>query len=73
MSDYVRETRRNRKTGSIIALLDAAHPDSMFRSDEGGRWVTFCETHGLFVQHDTFKLARDWMAEPTCWCQECRN
>lgn len=44
---------------------------SDFREDEGGRWVTFCQKHGTFVQHETRALAYNWAKVPAEWCAEC--
>lgn len=51
-----------------VLIIDARGSDD-FREDEGGRWVTFCEEHGDFCQHDTRALARDFKDAPEEWCE----
>jgi bifunctional non-homologous end joining protein LigD len=69
---YVRQRRRSRALGVEVTVYDAAHPDSVFSADDGGRWITMCE-HGLFVQHDTLKLARHHAPAPDGWCGTCQE
>jgi hypothetical protein len=65
-------TRRPRSTGLPVTQIDAEkHPD--FDPEEGGRFVTLCETHSTFCQHDTFSLARAHTASPEEWCEPCRE
>lgn len=71
LPNAIRESRRNRITGATISLEDADHPDRMCDRD-GGRWVTFCESHGYLVNHETLAAARSWMAFPD-WCPECQE
>jgi hypothetical protein len=51
-------------------LIDSAHPDSVFDS-AGGRWVTYCESHGRICNHATFALAREFLPWPANWCEVC--
>lgn len=67
---YIRQQRHCRKTGVMVSIYDARHPDSVFDRD-GGRWVTFCEDHGRLVNHDTLRLARSHAADSTGWCGVC--
>ncbi|MGH2939462.1 MAG: hypothetical protein ACRDPE_15245 [Solirubrobacterales bacterium] len=70
----VRESRVARATGTTVELVDAAHPDCRdYDADEGGRWVTVCTEHGSFVQHETWKLARQFLGHPEEWCESCRK
>lgn len=70
----VRETRIARTTGVTVEVVDADHPDcDEFQSDEGGRWVTVCRDHGSFVQHETWKLARQFLGHPEEWCEKCQT
>jgi hypothetical protein len=63
----LREERRSRRTGARVALFEAAPAGY---DDEGGRWVTVCETHGTICNHETLELARFHL--PMCeWCEEC--
>lgn len=71
MADYLRVQRKSRQTGSTISLYDAAHADSVFNVEDGGRWITFCETHELFVQHERFEDAETFFASPYDWCGKC--
>lgn len=59
------ESRKNRITGGIVDLvLDPV--------DDRGRWKTRCGIHGVAVPHPSRKIAREWMADPTTWCQPCQ-
>lgn len=70
----VRESRIVRATGAEVELVDADHPDcDEFQSDEGGRWVTVCREHSEFVQHDTWKIARQHLGHPEDWCEGCKE
>lgn len=51
-----------------VKIIDGQEsPD--FDVTEGGRWVTFCETHGFFVQHTGRAVARDMAKSPETWCE----
>ena len=64
------EARRTRETGRYVALIDALEsPD--YVPAEGGRWVTFCDRHGTFCQHETRALGRAFLAAPSEWCEPC--
>lgn len=69
----VREVRKSRQTGTNVLLIDAAHPDNVdFDDIEGaGRWVTFCEPHGSYVQHQDLATARSFLPLPKEWCAAC--
>jgi hypothetical protein len=68
----VRETRIARTTGVTVEVVDADHSDcDDYQSDEGGRWVTVCREHEEFVQHETWKLARENLGHPEQWCESC--
>jgi DNA-directed RNA polymerase specialized sigma24 family protein len=57
---------------SQVQVFDARkHPD--FNEDEGGRWITFCDPHGQFCQHETRSLARAFAQAPEEWCSECQK
>lgn len=51
-----------------VKVIDGQEsPD--FDVTEGGRWITFCETHGFFVQHTGRAVARDMAKSPETWCE----
>jgi hypothetical protein len=68
---YVRQSHRARSTGTVVEVLDADHDQSVFDSDEGGRWVTYCVDHDSFVQHLTLALATAHASDPEGWCEPC--
>jgi hypothetical protein len=74
---HVRETRVPRSTGTPVLCIDALHPDDTdFKLDaeEGaGRWVTFCEAHGTFVHHTSWRTARSFLSAPEEWCDGCKE
>ncbi len=58
---------RSQRTGSDVGLYDATLTGF---DDEGGRWVTVCNTHATVCNHETLALARYHL--PACeWCEEC--
>lgn len=70
----IRESRVARVTGVLVELVDADHPECTdFQSEEGGRWVTICREHTEFVQHETWKVARQFLGHPEEWCDGCRE
>lgn len=72
--ELVRESRIARATGTEVKLIDADHPECTdYDSAEGGRWVTVCSDHGNFVQHGTWKLARQHLGHPEEWCEGCQG
>lgn len=75
----IRTRSRAKSTGTTVLVIDARiSPD--FQEDEGGRWVTFCEEHGTFCQHETLRDpengigggARTFAARPEEWCEACQ-
>ncbi len=58
---------RARVTGTIVSLIDCGkeYPD--------GRWMTVCETHGGCINHDSRKLAMQWLSHPDEWCPVCQG
>lgn len=66
------ESRVPRQTGYRTVLIDALQPGD-YRVEEGGRWVTLCEKHGEFVQHETRGTARSFLSAPVEWCDGCRT
>lgn len=75
------QARRNRETGTTIEVHDLDAPDApLDRGDGQGtaadrdpRWLTVCVDHGNNVGHYTLADARSHAAEPTGWCEPCRN
>lgn len=65
----VRETRC-RATGATVQIVDA-RLSLDFDEAEGGRWVTWCDTHETFVQHETLADARYHAADSATWCGLC--
>ena len=62
-------TTRARETGRLVTVC---HVDDLGLSvDDGGPWVTYCEDHGLFVQHRTWSLARAWASAPPTRGADC--
>ncbi len=53
-----------------VTILDARERAG-FSEREGGRWITYCERHDEFVQHETRDLARSWRQHPAGWCDGC--
>lgn len=69
---HIIQNRRNRITGAHIAVIDARRdPGQNWQEDEGGRWVTWCDRHETFMQHETRSEATWQAADPTGWCGMC--
>lgn len=64
------EQRRNRATGSLVGLYNAAQAGM---DPDAGAWVTLCETHSCCVNHPTLAAARSHLADPAGWCEFCRD
>jgi hypothetical protein len=64
------QERRCRATGAIVSVIDAER-SADFETAEGGRWVTYCETHETFCQHETRALAVHHAADSGTWCGLC--
>lgn len=58
--------RLNKKTGTHIEMFAGAEVEG----DLTG-WYTQCLEHGACVQHPTRRIATQWMADPTVWCERC--
>lgn len=59
-----------RATGARVVVIDATCSDA-FDPAEGGRWVTWCDRHETFAQHETRQAAVEWAADPEVWCGLC--
>jgi hypothetical protein len=65
------ERSKSRVTGTVNSLIDAEEsPD--FNSEEGGRWITFCNDHGQFVQHTSRSVAHGFRPRSDEWCSVCQ-
>lgn len=84
-TEYIRQERRNRATGTVVQVLDLCHPDTEFdpetesEYDADGRkvgervvnrWMTVCLDHGMICTHSTIALAESHAAVPE-WCEDC--
>jgi len=65
-----RERRRSQETGALVVLVDA-DAEPYWLGNDGGRWVTVCDTHARLANHATLDLARGWMSQPSSWCDAC--
>jgi hypothetical protein len=66
-------TRYLRRTVGHVEVYDAAHPDSVFDANAGGRWVTICDQHDHLVNHATLADAIGWAHDPHLWCPGCTS
>lgn len=64
-------TQRRTRKGILVGLYHAEQAE--IDSDPESKWVTVCEGHGTMLTHPTLALARDWLAHPEEWCEECRG
>ena len=62
--------RRSRITGTLAGLYQA---EQAGLDPEAGRWVTVCEDHSTCVNHATLAAARAHLADPSMWCEACRE
>lgn len=69
----VRQSRRSRRTGTLVDVVDSFHPNSYIDPDEGGRWATVCVDHAGVVYHSTLALARHHAPVPDEWCPSCQG
>lgn len=54
-----------------VEIIDARESED-FRESEGGRWVTFCQTHGEFLQHRYKSEAESVFGRMSVnWCEAC--
>jgi hypothetical protein len=63
--------RRKTRRGVVVGLYAA--DQAGMEDDPELPWATVCEDHGSIVCHPTLQLARDWMAAPHGWCDDCRE
>lgn len=69
---YVRQSHRNRETGTVVEVVDLADPATEFEAEDECRWATLCRDHGSICTHPTLALARSHAADPAGWCEPCR-
>jgi hypothetical protein len=69
--DHVRRQARSRITGTIVQVVDLAHPDSDICPDGENRWATICLDHGGFCSHLTLAHAAAHAPNPGLWCPTC--
>lgn len=67
-AEIIVKRRRNRETGTTIALVDQGRDNI-----DGHRWETWCEDHGQTCSHPTKRLAISHMAYPASWCSQCAD
>ena len=63
-----RAHRRSRITGTTVVLVDGKAADV---DTGGGRWALVCDDHGTVCAFTHQRDAREWMSDPSCWCDEC--
>jgi len=71
MGDHFYQERVNRETGTLIIVGHGA--DIALDWETDGPWYTICEDHALLCSHPTLALARDHAAQPSGWCEGCRD
>jgi hypothetical protein len=67
---YVRAERTCRSSGARVMIFDTQAPENEFDPD-GGRWVTFCDTHSTLCNHRTLRQAEQFLPWPANWCEPC--
>ena len=73
------EARRNRRTGTLVVLIDGLKPGGNWAHDpdpvmgDGLRWATLCDDHGSIVLHQTRSDAAGFLACPDEFCEPCRG
>jgi hypothetical protein len=60
---------RSRATGTLVGLYVASQAAL---DEDGGPWVTVCETHGTICNHLTRKLAEHHIPSVS-WCEQCQT
>ena len=63
--------RRSRITGTLSGVYHGVQ--SGMENDPDIPWQTVCEDHSTLVGHSTLKLAMDHAADPSGWCEDCRE
>jgi hypothetical protein len=61
---------RNRATRTIVEVID--NREGSFE-DGGLAWVTLCDDHGNYCEHETRRLAMDHSRDPSGWCATCKR
>lgn len=66
------QDRRAQENGARVLVIDVRKDKGHnWTEDEGGRWVTWCDRHETFAQHETKRGAKRQAASPTTWCGLC--
>jgi hypothetical protein len=73
VDSHVRQSRRNRQTGTTVEVWDCRVSGSPVAAEPDNPWVTFCVDHGTFASHPTSTLARSHAAYPQVWCVLCQE
>lgn len=72
MDAYIKHQRRNRRTGTVVEVLDAEHQDSEYEAVDGYRWIVVCTEHGASLAVTSRREAEEHYAvEPDTWCDGC--
>lgn len=73
MSAYAGEVfrRRNRRTGTLVVLVDRERGGDWIDGDN--RWQLVCDEHGTILDCESRQYAT-WMAPAVDeWCESCRD
>lgn len=68
-----------RESGTLVVVVDGfaagLEVDELLDAcgERTPRWFTICDDHGSCVGHTTLVLARAHAANPTGWCENCRE
>lgn len=62
---------KSRQTKTLVGVYHAEQAG--LDTDPENPWVTVCEEHGCLVSHPTLEFARRNAADPTEWCEDCRQ
>jgi hypothetical protein len=65
-----RAHRIAKTTGAVIVLLDGNDADM---DTDAGRWSLLCDTHGSVCAFTHQTIARQFMAHPGEWCDDCAH
>lgn len=71
-ASHIIQDRISRINGARIIVIDARRdPGQNWLIDEGGRWITWCDRHETFCQHETRAEAVFQAGNPRSWCGMC--
>ena len=63
--------RRNRRTKTPVVLIDRHNGGDWIDGDY--RWALLCDEHSTLLDCHTFRHAKDMLAAPDQWCENCRE